>query len=469
MQKLPQLLALPERAPTLTVVAGSKPQSALRRREGLSPSLAAILEEVLRELGTEIDADGSSKFPDHAEVERIIKRCAEKGGLELSHIERDELIEYVEKEQKPFGILQELVDDTSVSDIIVTHSGRICVQQGRRNFATDLAFASREAYEAYVEKLLQRAGSTYSTKKPIADGMIGSSARVHVVHACLCESGPYLTIRLNRFSTVTNEDLLRTGTAPREVLDYLRGIVNAGQTVLTVGEVGTGKTTLVRALAGTIPAEESILVIEDTPEIRLEHPHVRYVTTREANSDGAGRVTPSECIRAGMRMAMNRIIFGEIRDAEAAEAFIDVCASGHAGLSTIHARSALEALTRLELFLGRAQRGVDRSVISEQIVTAVQVVVFLNICPLSGRRRVMEIFEIGPVADGVIRHREMFRYQIQHGTPQWKVVSKVSAHREALESLASPVQLSSLSAVIELGAEEALRESSESHRLWRAV
>ena len=108
-------------------------------------------------------------------------------------------------------------------------------------------------------------------------------------------------------------------------------------------------------VAATVPEDESILVIEDTPEIRLEHPHVRYVATREANTDGAGRVTPSECIRAGMRMAMNRIIFGEIRDAEAAEAFIDVCASGHPGLSTIHGRSAIEAVARLELRIHAAE------------------------------------------------------------------------------------------------------------------
>src|SRR5690606_26243088 len=107
-----------------------------------------------------------------------------------------------------------------------------------------------------------------------------------------------------------------------------------------------------------MPADESLLVIEDTPQIRVEHPHVRYVSTREANADGAGRVAPSECIRAGMRMAMNRMIFGEMRDAEAAEAFIDACASGHPGISTIHGRNAADAIARLELFLGRAQKGV---------------------------------------------------------------------------------------------------------------
>ena len=296
--------------------------------------------------------------------------------------------------------------------------------------------------------------------------MIGSFARVHAVHRCLCESGPYLTIRLNRFSTVSNQDLLQAGAAPAELLEYLRGIIAGGRTVLVAGEVATGKTTLVRALAATIPAAESSLVIEDTPEIRREHPHVRYVSTREPNSDGAGRVTPSECIRAGMRMAMNRIVFGEIRDAEAAEAFIDVCASGHPGLSTIHARSGLEALTRLELFLGRAQGGVVRDVLREQIVTAVQVVVFLGLCGASGRRRVMEVHEVGPLADGAIRHREMFRYQLQEGRPAWRTISKISAHREVLESLRDPVVLSSMPGVLALASADLPQAALGAHASW---
>jgi pilus assembly protein CpaF len=290
--------------------------------------------------------------------------------------------------------------------------------------------------------------------------MIGAYARLHVVHRALCESGPYLTIRLNRFSSVGIQDLANNGLAPSEILDYLRAIVRSGQTLLVVGEVGTGKTTLSRALAGAIPEGEAILVIEDTPEIRLEHPHVRYVRTREENTDGAGRITPNECIRGGMRMAMNRIIFGEIRDAEAAEAFVDVCASGHPGISTIHARSATEAITRLELFLGRAQKGVGRAVLNEQIVTAVQVVVFVDFCHQTGRRRIMEVKEIGPVADGVIRQRDIFKYQVVGNLPQWRVLNKISAHREDLESEEHQVFLSRLGNTLELDPSVALREAS---------
>jgi len=399
---------------------------------GLYPALAFILEETRRDLSTRGRQELSS-----GELTATLEEVAHRLGFQLASYERDLLLSHLEREQKTFGILQSLVDDIEVTDIIVSKYDKITIQRGRRNYKTSLSFASQQSFEAYVERLLLKAGTTYSTKQPITDGMIGSLARLHAVHKCIADEGPYLTIRLNRFDRIGVEDLVERGLAPQAILDYLSAVINAGMTVLIAGEVGTGKTTLVRALAGEIPLEESLLVIEDTQEIRLQHPHVRYLTTREENAEGVGRVSPSFCIRAGMRMAMNRIIFGEIRDAEAAESFIDVCASGHPGMSTIHARSAAEAVARLELFLGRSQPGVGRAVLSDQVVTAVQVIVHVAICKATGARRVTEVREIGPVADGTIRHRTIFQYKPQGNVPTWQIPTRVSAHKEAIESMFS--------------------------------
>ena len=433
MQKLEvQLLEDLSSRKHLPATAKTKAKIAGHRKKSLPPALEHILREVQRELGLEWTDQELS--PTSAYLEELISRVADRLGFDLARFERDEILAQIEKEQREFGILQDLIDDQGTTDIIVTHYARIAVQQGRRNLTTDLSFSNQESYEAYVERLLQKAGTTYSTKKPIADGMIGSFARIHAVHRCLCESGPYLTIRLNRFPSITVDDLVKFELAPREILDYLTVLVRAGSTVLVAGEVGTGKTTLVRAIASSMPEHESILVIEDTPEIRLEHPHVRYITTRESNTDGAGLITSAECIRAGMRMAMNRIIFGEMRDADAAESFIDVCASGHPGLSTIHARNSAEAISRLELFLGRAQRGVSRHVIYEQISKAVQVIVFVDLCPITGKRRIMEIKELGAVADNVIRQRDIFNYQFRGNEIGWKLCSRASGYKEILEA-----------------------------------
>ncbi len=389
-------------------------------------SMSSALSYIMKELRSEVSMLETSKEElSQKDFCDLIDKVSNRTGLELSSFERDEILEQVEKEQKPFGILQILIDDPDISDIIIAGYNDVSIQQKRKNYKTEIAFPNKESYVNYVEKILQKAGTSYSTAHPISDGMIEGFVRVHAVHSSICEGGPYLTLRINRFSKVTCDDLIKFELAPKEIFEYLTAIVQSGLTIFVAGEVGTGKTTLVRALASNIFKEESILVIEDTPEISLEHPHVRYLRVREANIDSAGLVTPAECIRAGMRMAMNRIIFGEIRDANAGEAFIDVCASGHSGISTIHAKSALDAVSRLELFLGRAQKGVSNDILKEQIANAVQVTVHLDICHYTGVRRIMEIREITSMADGVIRQREMFRY-VPSKKPYWKVISKVS-------------------------------------------
>jgi pilus assembly protein CpaF len=400
----------------------------------LSPSLHFLYEEVKRDL-FENHSQPSSKL-----YREKIGRAAERTGYELHRREVEDILILLEKDAQPFGLLQDLVDNESVSDIVVTEYSKISVQHGRSALLTAKTFSSPLAYEQFVENLLIRAGTSYSQRQPIADGMIGSLARIHAVHKSLCTSGPYLTVRINRFSQVGLPELVTHELAPSVILEYLKGIILSGSTLLIAGEVGTGKTTLARALASTIPHNESILVIEDTPEIRLSHPHVRYLHTRGENTEGVGSISPSDCIRAGMRMAMNRIVFGEIRDSVAAEAFIDVCASGHPGLTTVHGKNASDAVTRLELFLGRAQPGVLRSTIREQICTAIQVIAFVKWCPFTKRRRIFEVREIGPVADEVIRCRNIFHYDPLFGGSErvpvrarWKISSRATAYREILE------------------------------------
>ncbi len=332
-----------------------------------------------------------------------------------------------------FGPLRELIDDKEVSDIIIANHDAVYVKKGSKTTKTKITFATEARYQQIVDRMLTVSDNTLSISRPIVDGMVTPSVRIHAVHKVICEEGPYVTLRVSRFTSVKFQDLLKGTLAPREVLSYLRACLLTGHTILIAGEVGTGKTTLIRALASTIPTQESILVIEDTPEIKIEHPAVRYLRTRDSNAEGVGKVSPAECIRAGMRMAMNRIIFGEIRDPEAAESFIDVCVSGHPGMSTIHARSSFDAIGRLELLLARTQPGVERDVLKEQIGAAVQVVVHTAMCRQTGQRRIAEVLELDRGIHGEpLKTQEIFTYNVSGSMPVWKVDSKKSFYEASL-------------------------------------
>ena len=333
-----------------------------------------------------------------------------------------------------FGVLRPLIDDEGVSDIIMASPSTIFAKKGTKIIKSPVIFPNKAKYEELIDRMLAVADNSYSISKPIVDGMVTPMVRIHAVHEVLCEEGPYVTLRISRFNSLKYADLIRGTMAPKEILAYLRGILLSGNTILIAGEVGTGKTSLIRGLASTISENESILVIEDTAEIKIDHPVVRYVRTRLSNIEGVGKVSPGECIKAGMRMAMNRIIFGEIRDPEAAESFIDVCVSGHPGMSTIHARSAEDAVIRLELLLARQQSGVDRFALREQVASAVQVIVLAELCRETGQRRISEVIELRRGTDGnPIETQEIFRYSVSGGMPVWKVVNRKSFFHESLK------------------------------------
>lgn len=400
----------------------------------LTASARYVTREAKKRLAQQ-SAVGGETPKDEGELFRLIRLVEEAEGEELSDIERTAVAASLSASFDHYDILTPLVDNPDVNDIIVRAYDDISVQTHRRNIQTDLKFADYDSYRSFVENLLKRAGKSCTVATPVVDAAIDPTIRACVTHESFSPAGtgPMLTLRVARHRYISLESLVHFQLAPSNVLEYLAAIVASGTgTLLVAGEVGTGKTTLVKALALRIPEDEAILIIEDTHELLLQRRFVRTLLTREANTEGAGRISPAMAIRTGMRMAMNRLLLGEMRDGEAAEAFIDVCASGHSGISTIHARSAKDALSRLELFLARAQGNVMIDAIRRQIANAVSVVVYMGMDKFTGHRHILEVLEVESSSDGAIQVSPIFRYRPRQNTPEWVREAGVSRFSDVL-------------------------------------
>ena len=203
-------------------------------------------------------------------------------------------------------------------------------------------------------------------------------------------------------------------------------------TMMVAGETGTGKTTLIRCLGTQFGPDESIVAVEDTPEVNFTHPYFRSLVSRSANTEGVGEVTLQEHIMTTLRLTPTRVILGEMRSPYAAEAFLESAQTGHIGMSTLHARNEIETLVRLDSLLGRAQKSVSIDIIRQQIALAVDCVVWMLREKGSGKVRVGEIIEVGNFVEGVIQVRPMFTLVETGERPVWKVNSWSSAFDKLL-------------------------------------
>jgi len=410
---------------------------AQQRQNELTPSAKYVVREARKRLGQQFSSCTKSVAPDESDLLKLVELIENHEGEELSDKERTSVIASLSASLEHYDLLTPLIENPTVNDIIVSSYKDISIQVGRRNIKTDIQFADHSTYKSFVDNLLKRAGKACTAATPVVDAAVDSHVRVCVTHESFSPPGcgPMMTLRIARHRSISLDGLVQHELAPRVVLEYLSAIVKHGEsTLLIAGEVGSGKTTLLKSLADQVVPHEAILIIEDTQEIVLNRPFVRTLLTREANTEGTGRISPAQAIRTGMRMAMNRVILGEMRDAEAAEAFIDVCASGHAGMSTIHARNARDALSRLELFLSRAQGQVDISTIRRQIANAVAVVVFLGVDKQQHKRRVMEVLEVCSSAEGIVQVSPIFSFSKNSNDIRWDRGSGISTFAELLNN-----------------------------------
>ena len=383
-------------------------------REGIRSRLRRRIMEELTE---------SRDMDDEQLLERIDTAIRDMGqGIYLPLKERIWLRGSLYDSFRRLDILQELVDDKTVSEIMVNGAGKIFIERNGKTQAWERRFEKPEQLEDIIQQIVGRVNRVVNVSSPIVDARLEDGSRVHIVLPPVSLNGPVVTIR--KFpEPITMEKLIRFGAVTEEAAGFLKELVGAGYNIFISGGTNSGKTTFLNALSSFIPPQERVITIEDSAELQITQvPNLVRLETRNANTEGEGEITMSQLIRASLRMNPTRIIVGEVRGRETLD-MLQAMNTGHDGsLSTGHGNSARDMLSRLETMVLMAAE-LPLPAIRSQIASALDIMVHLGRLR-DGSRKVLSIAEIGGCTDGEVEMESLYEYVRKTGRLEAKGLLK---------------------------------------------
>lgn len=343
------------------------------------------------------------------EIKVLVEQLLAEQGTVLNQDERARLVRDIQNEVLGLGPLEPLLADPTISDILVNTCNTIYVERRGKLEPTDVHFSSNAHLMKIIDKIVSRIGRRVDESSPMVDARLPDGSRVNAIIPPLALDGPILSIRRFPADPLRMDDLVNLKALTPQMAEIIAGLVKAKVNMIISGGTGSGKTTMLNVMSSFIPVSERILTIEDAAELQLQQPHVVRMETRPPNIEGKGEVTQRSLVRNSLRMRPDRIIIGEVRGAEALD-MLQAMNTGHEGsLTTIHANSSRDAMTRLENMVGMAGMNLPTKAMRQQISSAISVV--LQLVRLSdGRRKVSSIQEITGMEGDIITMQEIFTF-----------------------------------------------------------
>lgn len=383
-------------------------------------SVEPIIRSLRERIRNQIDLSGSHSDESFIrEIEETVFRYS--GDRYLSAKDRRDIVKALFNSFRGLDALQPLIDDPSITEVMINAYDEIFIERGGRVEQYEGAFESAEKLEDVIQTIVAKVNRVVNESSPIVDARLPDGSRVHVVLPPVALKGPAMTIRKFPAKPLAMEDLIAYGAIDEAAAGFLAKLVRAKYNLFIGGGTGSGKTTFLNALCAYVPDDERIVTIEDSAELQIRGiPNWVKLETRNANTEGKGAITIRELIRASLRMRPNRIIVGEVRGAEAFD-MLQAMNTGHDGsLSTGHANSVPDMLSRLEtMVLGGASLPVE--VVRKQIDSALDVMIHLSRFR-DRSRRVTEITELVGLEQGEIRLNPLFVFEEQGEDESGKVL-----------------------------------------------
>ncbi len=339
----------------------------------------------------------------------VVEEMLSEQGVALNAHERNSLVHEIQNEMLGLGPLEPLLSDPLVSDILVNTYSKVYIERAGKLELTAVSFSDDAHLMKIIDKIVSRVGRRIDESSPMVDARLPDGSRVNAIIPPVSIDGPILSIRRFSPNPYTMQDFLKFKSLTAPMAELLQGLARAKINLLISGGTGSGKTTLLNILSGHIPVEERVVTIEDAAELQLQQPHVVRLETRPPNIEGKGEIPQRALVRNALRMRPDRIILGEVRGAEVVD-MLQAMNTGHEGsMTTIHANTPRDALTRIENMVGMSGLTLSTRTSRQQMSSALSVVI--QIARMSdGRRKVVSIQEITGMEGDMVSMQEIFGF-----------------------------------------------------------
>ncbi len=361
-----------------------------------------------------------------SEIVAISSEALEEMAIVLNKDDRIALYQELYDEVMGLGPLEPLLKDESVNDILVNGPQRIFVERNGKLELTDISFKNEKHLLRIIDKIVSAVGRRVDESNPYVDARLSDGSRFNAMVPPIAVDGSLVSIRKFKKEKLGIPDLVRFGAFTEEMAAYLQAAVATRLNIIVSGGTGSGKTTTLNALSSFIAGDERILTIEDTAELQLQQVHVGRMESRPANVEGKGAVTQRDCLRNALRMRPDRIIVGETRGEEVID-MLQAMNTGHDGsMTTIHANSARDGVSRLENMVAMAGIEMPLKAVRAQIAAAVNLIVQASRLQ-DGSRRMVSITEITGMEGEIISMQEVFRYERQGMASDGTIIGRFNA------------------------------------------
>jgi pilus assembly protein CpaF len=381
-----------------------------------------LADNLLRALESEgVASDQRTTF-----VKKNILQIYEQTQLKLPEDLRKQIFEQVLNDLLGFGPIQSLLDDDDVSEIMVNGPKKVFVEKGGKLTKTNVTFDDDDHVLRIIDRIILPLGRRVDTDSPTVDARLPDGSRVNAVVRPVAIDGPSITIRKFRKDKLKAEDLITFGSMTRQMADFLEACVKARFNIIISGGTGSGKTTLLNVMSGFIPENERIITIEDAAELQLQQDHVMRMETKAANADGLHAVSIRELVKNSLRMRPDRIVVGEVRGGEALD-MLQAMNTGHDGsLTTVHANTPRDAMSRIETLVLMAGMDLPLKVVRQQVSSAVDLIVQQTRLK-DGQRKVTAVTEVAGMEGEIIVLSDIFKFNQSGVTTEGKVLGEVNA------------------------------------------